>query len=198
MQQKRSKAMFKRFALIGLFGAAGFGIAVPAQAHYVYTFSGWLYHSVECFIGVKNVANPEKHLAVVSCTLTPIRSTVWCRNPAGYFAAGDASVGTLVGQEPIGPDDYVGNKTSGIATASVTLQPADLQVYREFCPNPNWSVEALVIDEFTSTITVKDSKGVTATTVDGHCTLPTAVQGTFPIENNTEYECDTVTAIHRN
>jgi hypothetical protein len=179
--------MLKRFALIGLFGAAGFGIAVPAQAHYVYTLSGWLYHTLDCQISLKQVPNQDTKPGSVTCEILPTtQATVWCSTPGvQHFVAGQASVGPLtvtIGLIPAGI-----SKKGGIGTATVSvLTDEDLPDFIDACPNRYWTVEAVVLETFDTTITVKDDTGAIATTVSTSCTNP--VPGTIPDEG-TFYSC---------
>lgn len=79
-----------------MFGALLGGIQAPVQAHYVYSLSGWVYHSVDCSITVKQLPNQTTHPGTVVCSVAPAGSLVrvWCANPAGYVFAGQAAVGT--------------------------------------------------------------------------------------------------------
>jgi len=180
-------------------GLAGF--AGPADAHYVYTLSGWLYHSVGCSVTVKNLPNQTQNPGAVACSVTPISARVWCENPQGHFQSGQAAIGTttvIVDPAPFGPL----NKKNGTATATVetfVLDHDQLQAYVDACPNPNWGVVAVVIERFDSTIEIFDSNDVLATRVKGiGCHLPANVIGTFPIAPNTPYECPVVNVEHVN
>lgn len=195
--------MIKRCAIVALFCTAMAGIAGTAQAHYVYTFSGWIYHSVECTVGLKSLPNPSTNPAKVECEVVPTQATVWCKNPNGYVYAGQAGVAPIVGSTDV-VDSHILDKKRGIATVPVPtfdLTQQELQAYVPYCPNPNWSVDGLVIEKFTSTIEVYDcgkdtscSTATLATTVLASCTLPPDKIGTIPPANQA-YDCN-VTSVH--
>jgi hypothetical protein len=195
--------MFKKIAAIAVVGTAMAGLAAPVQAHYVYTFSGWLYHSVECTVGVKSVPNPGTNPAKVFCDVVPTQATVWCANPNGYVFAGSAAVAPVTGSTDL-TSAHITDKKRGIATVPVTtfdLTFGDLQAYVSYCPNTNWTVQRLVIEKFDSTIEVYDcgkdlscSTPTLATVVNATCTLPPDKIGTIPPDDQA-YDC-AVTSSH--
>jgi hypothetical protein len=77
--------MIKKLAGIFVMVAGLAGFAGTADAHYVYTFSGWLYHSFGCAFELKSVQNPDKTFAIVECAAgtdaAPLLVESLCINP---------------------------------------------------------------------------------------------------------------------
>ncbi|MCK7577627.1 MAG: hypothetical protein MZV65_18680 [Chromatiales bacterium] len=91
--------MKKQITAIALAVIASAALAGVAQAHYVYTFSGWLYHDVLCNGELKSVPNPDSHPALVQCTLggstAPVVVEVLCENPTNHdVQPGSAAIQT--------------------------------------------------------------------------------------------------------
>jgi hypothetical protein len=187
--------MIKHLSLIASIVAV-LAMAGTAQAHYVYTFSGWIYHSIGCGITVKQVPNQEKFPGQAKCEVFPANSvvTVWCANPAGYVFAGHAAVSSFTGTSTFTPAGGGFTKDGGTASATVDLVPT-LADYIGACPNNNWSVVAVVVESFETFITIYDYSNNIATIVHAQCTLPPGVLGTIP-PANTAYSCGTPTAQH--
>jgi len=189
--------MKARIAVAGTLGALLFGIHAPADAHYVYTLSGWIYHSVDCSISLKQLPNQTNHPGTVVCSVSPAGSqvAVWCANPAGYVFAGKAAVGSQsIAQSPISSSLTKQNGTASVTVATFKYTDAELQQFVGSCPNPNWHVVAVVVESFSSAIDVYDDTGALATHVVGTCALPPQYAGTIP-PLNTAYVC-TVQATH--
>ena len=181
--------MFKRLSLIASIVAV-LAMAGTAQAHYLYTFSGWIYHSVGCDIIVKQLPSQKNNAGSLVCDVTG-NVTVYCANPNGYTFAGNAGIITASGTGAILPDTFT--KTKGQGFGSVTIFKKE--DFIAFCPNANWSVSAVVVDDFSGTMKVYDGNGVLAPTVTGeHCTLGIP-PGTLPTEGDA-YTCQTQTVVH--
>jgi hypothetical protein len=135
-----------------------------SQAHYVYSFSGWTYHSLGCHIVLKSI--PKQGVGgLIVCSLPATTATVFCANPAGHFQAGSASVQPISAQEPIPVDAGASKSGKGTYTAIIeNVFPLDLSVFQGACPGQgDWTVVAVVIQDFEGHITVFDAEGDIAT-----------------------------------
>jgi hypothetical protein len=184
--------MMKLLAVLGLSGGMLFALVESSYAHYVYSLSRWYYHSTSCRIAVTQVPNQDKFPGTLSCTISPTTSaTVFCAVPGNdYTFAGTAGIGTVTASGDL--------KTSGLTKqsgntyiAEVTPFKPVLADYISACPNPNWTVVAVVLNEFGSVMEVKDSTGAVATRVTASCTLPPQYQGMVP-PAGADYACNVV------
>ncbi len=189
--------MTRKFAILGLLGAVLFSLAWPSQAHYVYTLSGWHWHSIGCRVALKNVPNQDTKPGTVTCRIAPTTTaTVYCSVPGNdYTFAGQAGVQPVSASQSLAGGAL--EKTGGGVYVSevIPFNPV-LTDFTSSCPNPNWKVVAVVLTQFDSTILVTDSSNVVATQVDASCVIPPQYQNTVP-PPGTQYVCN-VTAQHLN
>lgn len=123
--------MKRQLAAIAVVAIASAAMAGIAQAHYVYTFSGWAYHSVQCDMQVKQVPNTKFEIYVrVECDVTATMVDVLCKNPSqpeGRTVSGVAGYRTLnyyKTYNPLAPDVY--DKKKGRALLGVEVETDDL------------------------------------------------------------------------
>jgi hypothetical protein len=209
--------MKRQLAAIALAAIASAAMAGIAQAHYVYTFSGWLYHDVMCNGELKSVPNPDSHPAFVQCTLggsdAPVVVEVLCRNPASQdVQPGSAAIQTsFTAFGELNASNFDKKKGRAALAVEVLADGALLQFVQNdpgtFCVNANWHPIAVLIRSFptqmkTWACTLKDESlcdpgniGITpewvvASRATATCTLP--AQYGFanpPVEDVTEYSC---------
>lgn len=185
--------MTKRIAVLGLVGAALLALSVASQAHWVYTLAGWRYHSVICDVALAH--GNAKEGVTIRCDVKPSSiATVYCAVPGNDFTfAGQAAVNPVSVTNTFAPGEL--QKASGNTyLASITAFDPNLQDFVSACPNPNWRVVAVVLNNFDSEIFVTDAKGVPATHVAASCALPPQF-ATTPPPSGTQYVCN-VTAEH--
>jgi hypothetical protein len=185
--------MMKLLAVLGLLGSMLFALVESSYAHYVYSLSRWYYHSTSCRIAVTQVPNQDKFPGTLSCTISPTTSaTVFCAVPGNdYTFAGTAGIGTLTATTKL-LDSGLTKQSGNTYIAEVTPFKPVLSDYISACPNKNWSVVAVVLNEFGSVMEVKDVNGVVATRVTATCALPPQYQGMIP-PANADYACNVVT-----
>jgi hypothetical protein len=209
--------MSRLFASIALVATLLPGALGTAHAHYVYTFSGWLYHDVMCNGELKSVPNPDSHPAFVQCTLggsgAPVVVEVLCRNPASQdVQPGSAAIQTsFTAFGELNASNFDKKKGRAALAVEVLADGTLLQFVQNdpgtFCVNPNWQPVAVLIRSFptqmkTWACTLKDASlcnpaniGITpewvvASRATATCTLPS--QYSFanpPVEDVTEYSC---------
>jgi hypothetical protein len=209
--------MKKQFAAIALAVIASAALAGVAQAHYVYTFSGWLYHDVLCNGELKSVPNPDSHPAFVQCTLggstAPVVVEVLCENPTNHdVQPGSAAIQTSFTAFGELNASNVDKKKGRAALAVEVLADGALLTFVQndpgtFCVNHNWHPIAVLIRSFptqmkTWACTLKDESlcdpaniGITpewvvASRATATCTLPSQYGfANPPIEDVTAYSC---------
>jgi len=182
--------MMKLLAVLGLVGGLLFALVETSYAHYVYSLSRWYYHSTTCRIAVTHVPNQDKFPGILTCTISPTTSaTVFCAVPGNnYTFAGTAGIGTLTATTKL-VEGGLTKQGGNTYVAEVTPFRPVLSDYISACPNPNWSVVAVVLNEFGTVMEVKDVNGVVATRVTASCVLPPQYQGMIP-PAGADYVCN--------
>ena len=187
--------MIKLLTVLGLVGGMFFALVESSYAHYVYSLSRWYYHSTSCRIAVTQVPNQDKFPGTLSCTISPTTSaTVFCAVPGNdYTFAGTAAIGTVTASGPLTTSGLT-KQSGNTYVAEVTPFKPVLGDYISACPNNNWSVVAVVLNEFGTAMEVKDVNGVVATRVTASCVLPPQYQGMVP-PAGADYICN-VAVVH--
>jgi hypothetical protein len=131
---------------------------------------------------------------VIECSLPATTATVFCANPAGHFQSGQASIQPISAQQPI-PGDAGGASKSGKGTYTATLNvfdPPDLSVFQSACPGQgDWTVVAVVIQDFEGHITVIDAEGDIASQVTANCSIPPQFRDKIP-DSGVQYICNVI------
>lgn len=178
--------MFKRFVvMIAVLGISLIGMLGTAEAHYVPTFSGWAWHSVECSVDLKSVPNPDAVPAVVECVVvTSVVESLCVNNGGNLQPQGNSHAPvTITGTTEITPTDIT-NKKKGIAHVKLTVGTGDgvandPPLDSDFCANPNWTNVANLIRSFAPQINTFKCLDdactnllLVSTVVAEECTLP--------------------------
>jgi hypothetical protein len=195
--------MVQKLFVVGLLGASLAALGAPrAEAHYIVVSGALKWHSLDCGLDLKGVANPATNPAASRCTVTASLIEVLCENPANQeVAPGKSAIRevTLVGSEQIDQADITGR---GKAHVDVHV-PTDALLDPEFCVNPNWHpVLALVrqaqvqIDTFECLDAECTQLGERASTADFSCVLPPEFTLQDPPAPGDLYACGEVTSAH--
>lgn len=189
--------MMKRFAILGLLGAGLYALATASHAHYVPTLSGWAYHSIACMIAMRQVPSQDQLPGTVTCSITPTaNAVVYCAVPGNnYTFAGAAAIQPTSVTQSLA-DAGIQKAGGGTYVATVLGFNPVLSDYVSACPNNNWTVVAVVLEQFDSSIVVRDVSGVVASQVTASCVIAPESQGTIPA-SGAQYVCN-VTMQHVN
>lgn len=175
--------------IFGLLAIALFGIAGPSKAHWFPTSAGWIYHSISCTLVMKKGGDTPVG-GTVSCTIQPTSmATVYCAAPGNdYTFAGRAAIQPIAVTGSLA-DSNVVSGGGNIYTANILAFNPNLNDFIGACPNRNWTVVAVVLEQFDTSIVVTDSNGVLTSRVDASCVIPPQFQGTVP-PSGTQYICN--------
>jgi hypothetical protein len=188
-----------------------------AEAHYIQIGGRLIYHSAQCGVDLKGVANPTTQPAKTECELTVSFLDVLCRNNGGELAPGQIPrIIILTGEENVAPGD-VTDKKKGIATVNITVVPACGAdpapddpclagvTSADACPNENWDLVAVIVREARMVERAFKCTDETCTTSilasesQRDCVLPAAVNfDTVPPPEGIPYTCTLLSNEHFN
>ena len=196
MSKNISRTILLSLCIVALMG-------IQAQAHYIYTSAGYLFHSFQCLADLKGVANPDTKPAEAECEAFVTQIDILCLNPSGKIVSGSsATQATLINTEQLTPANLTGK---GKASTDIII-PDGALLNPQYCINPNWIPVQVIIREATATQNIYKCIGddpnpcdvrELASTTESLCVLP--AQFNFnnpPIVGVTPYNCTEVFSAH--